>query len=69
MTPLERARLVARVVKRYPHLAELAPPHLLAEAEEPEPDDQAVRSSRGRPHEVDQAPGTPGLTTGPRSRP
>ena len=29
MTPLERARLVARVVKHYPQLAELAPVHLL----------------------------------------
>ncbi len=41
MTPLERARLVARVVKHYPHLAELAPAHLFADASEPELDERA----------------------------
>ena len=41
MTPLDHARLVARVVKHYPHLAELAPAHLFADAVEPELDDQA----------------------------
>jgi hypothetical protein len=34
MSPLERARLVARVVKNYPKLAELAPVHLLPDVEE-----------------------------------
>ena len=39
MTQLQRAQLVRRVLDAYPHLAELAPGHLFADAGEP--DDQA----------------------------
>jgi hypothetical protein len=34
MTQAEASRLVARVVQAYPHLAELAPMHMLPEAED-----------------------------------
>jgi hypothetical protein len=41
MTQAQRGRLVARLLEQFPHLAELAPVHLLPEADEPEPDDRA----------------------------
>jgi hypothetical protein len=41
MTQLQRAQLVRRVLKAYPHLAPLAPAHLFADAVEPEAGDQA----------------------------
>ena len=41
LTPLKRARLVARVVEAYPHLKALAPAPLFADAGEPELDDEA----------------------------
>ena len=46
MTPLERARLVARVLAAYPHLAELAP-KFSPEELEPELDDRPVTQLAG----------------------
>ena len=40
MSPAERSQLVRRVLKAYPHLAELAPAIELV-PEEPEPDEPA----------------------------
>ena len=40
MSPAERAQLVRRVLKAYPHLAPLAPKLDLV-PDEPEPDDEA----------------------------
>ena len=42
MSPAERGELVRRVLDAYPHLASLAPPHLLADVGEPQLDDQAA---------------------------
>ena len=45
MSPAERSQLVRRVLKAYPHLAELAPAHLFARTgsrSSPELDDQAA---------------------------
>ena len=51
MSPAERSQLVRRVLKAHPRLAPLAPPHLFADAVEPELDDQAgevIAESRWR---------------------
>ena len=42
MSPAERAELVRRVLKAYPHLGPFAPAHLFADAGEPELDDRTA---------------------------
>jgi hypothetical protein len=60
VTPLERARLVARVVAKYPHLAPLAPTVELV-PEEHEPATRLDRQAADDPHprELDQTLETP----------